>query len=364
MAPKHLYVHVPFCRSICYYCDFCHEVYQENKVDKWLDALQYELSMRKPSEQLDTIYIGGGTPTSLSDHQLIRLLELLKPYASQVQEYTVEVNPESISDAKIKILKDYSVNRVSIGIQTSNNQLLKEIGRRHTFEDVINGIQLLKENQLWNYSVDLMYGLPQQSLEDVLQSAKDVIALEPTHVSIYSLTIEENTVFGKRHVQPADSEIDADMYFALCKVLQESGYKQYEISNFAKEGYESKHNLAYWNYRDFYGFSCGASGKENHMRYDKPFVIQTYLDNPLEKHEIILSKEDEMFEFLMMGLRKVEGIKIHEFKERFGTDILTVYQTQIRQQIMDGFLTMDDQVLRCTEKGLPLLNGILEEFLP
>ena len=193
---KHLYIHVPFCNSICFYCDFCHRVYDSDLVDKWLNKLEKEIN-DNCKDQYETIYIGGGTPSCLSINQLDRLLSLIKPYSNDVIEYTIEINPESLDIDKINLLNKYHINRVSMGVQSSDNEILKNIGRRHTFEDVKKAINLLKENGINNISVDLMYSLPNQTIDILNTTIDDILSLNVPHISLYSLTIEENSVFGK-----------------------------------------------------------------------------------------------------------------------------------------------------------------------
>lgn len=360
--PEALYIHVPFCHSICYYCDFCHVVYSPKIAHDWLLSLQKELNHVGINPRIKTIYVGGGTPTALHDEELDQLLSLFDSYR-EVEEYTVEVNPEGFHETKAQILYAHGVNRLSIGYQTSSKDLLTRIGRHHTYEDVKETMRLCKKYGISNISLDIMYGLPNQSLQDVKQAIDDALALEPMHLSLYSLTIEENTVFGRQGIQPMDEDLEADMYDFICAYLPTQGFHQYEISNFALLGKESKHNLAYWNYEDFYGISCGASGKENHIRYDKPQSVKAYCENPYERTEIPLSNEDEMFEMVMMGLRKVEGISLEMFNERYGISLLTYYATSIEEEVKRGNLEVVDGYLRCTKKGFPILNSILVSFL-
>lgn len=356
MSVEHLYIHVPFCRSICYYCDFCHVVYNENLVNKWLDKFEEEISNYK--EQYKTIYIGGGTPTSLNCIQLERLLSLIEPLSNNVIEYTIEVNPESIDIEKINLLNKYHINRISMGLQTSDNNLLKSLNRKHTYNDVKEKIELLKQNRINNISLDLMYSLPNQSFDSFKKSLEDTIALEPNHISIYSLTIEQNTVFGKKGFKTLDSDIEADMYEYAIKYLEDNGYVQYEVSNFAIKGYESKHNLGYWHYDDYDGVSCGSSGKSNHQRYDITRNLNKYLtEGPIKDEIIKLSKKDEMFENIMMSLRLKEGLDINEFIKRYGVDPIKEYSNAIKK----NNLIVSNGHLICN--NLEILNNVLIDFM-
>ncbi|MBF1101517.1 MAG: radical SAM protein, partial [Solobacterium sp.] len=210
--PKHLYLHVPFCRTICSYCDFCHVGYQETVANQWLDAIKTDIQNRHINENLRTIYIGGGTPTALSSSQLDQLLCLLDPYAHTVQEYTIEINPETFDEDKAKILQKHGVNRASIGFQTSDERLLQMMNRHHRLEDVAETMRLLRKYGIDNISLDLMYSLPTQTMESLKKSLQDAIALEPTHLSLYSLTIEPNTVFAKKGYEHLEDDMEADMY--------------------------------------------------------------------------------------------------------------------------------------------------------
>ncbi len=361
--PKSLYLHVPFCKTICYYCDFCHTVYTKKNALEWLDALEKELLAKKINPSLDTIYIGGGTPSALDEDLLDKLLCLLDPYRSVVKEYTVEVNPETVTKEKVLILKRHGVNRISMGLQTSNDALLKLMNRHHTLDDVSNAMHLFHREGITNISLDLMYSLPNQTLDIFKKSIDDALSLMPKHISIYSLTIEENSVFGKKGYESLDEDTEADMYDYARTYLSKNGFEQYEISNFCLEGYESKHNLAYWNYLDFYGISCGASGKEQNIRYDNTSKLKEYLINPLKREVIELSKEDQMFEHVMMSLRLKKGINLNEFYARYSISLEELYKEALNENIKKGNLIIENGFLKCSEKGYPILNTILCDFL-
>lgn len=354
---KHLYIHVPFCNSICNYCDFCHRVYDNDLVEKWLLTLQKEIS-EKCNDQYETIYIGGGTPTCLSTLQLEKLLCLIKSYTEEVIEYTIEVNPESLDDEKIKLFRRYGINRVSMGVQTSDNKLLQSLNRKHTFEDVMRKIELLKQNDINNISIDLMYSLPNQSIENLNKTIDDFIKLDIPHVSLYSLTIEENTVFGKKRIEKLDDDTEADMYELICNRLKENGYIHYEVSNFCKPGYESKHNLGYWNYEDFLGLSLGASSKVGNKRWTNTFNFNKYFDNYNRKdEELDLDKEDLMFENIMMSLRTIYGLNIKEFNERYSIDFINKY----KEAIEDDNVVIENEWVKV--KNLGILNRTLLKFM-
>ena len=361
--PQVLYLHVPFCRSICYYCDFCHTVFAREKADAWLDALAEELKRREINSHLVTAYIGGGTPTALEISQLDRLLTMLDPYTQEVTEYTCEVNPESLDEEKAACMARHGISRASIGWQTSDPQLLRSTGRHHTAEDAEKAADILRKQGITNLSFDLMYSLPGQTMESLRKSVWDVLRLRPEHLSLYSLTVEENTVFGKKGVSPLDEDTEADMYEWICAELERAGYVHYEISNFARPGFESKHNTAYWEYRDFYGVSCGASGKEPGLRYDNTRSLAQYLRDPLTRTEIPLTRREEMFEAVMMGLRLKRGMSVSLFEERFACTVQQAYGKKLQALLEKGMLESGGDTLRCTDKGYPLLNDILVELM-
>lgn len=356
---KHLYIHVPFCKTICSYCDFCHSVYSTDLADKWLKRFKEEIKECK-DEQYETIYIGGGTPTSLSDQQLNELLRLIKPHTSQVIEYTIEVNPESLTIDKIKIFKEYGINRISIGLQSSQSNLLKLMNRHHTFDDVRKAVVLLKDYNLSNISLDIMYSIPSQTIEDLKKTLDYTLTLNVPHLSLYSLTIEENSIFGKKGYKSLDEEVEADMYDYIVSTLTKYGYEYYEIANFAKKGFESKHNLGYWKYEDFRGLSCGSSSKIGKLRYDKTRSINEYINNVNLISEVYdLTKKDLMFENIMMSLRTSVGLDLSEFKKKYRTDAILLFKEAITKNKDNLFIENNHLIV----KNRAILNSILVDFL-
>ena len=360
--PEALYVHVPFCRSICAYCDFTHEPYQKARADAWLQALEQELSARVPLVSFRTVYLGGGTPTALSSDQLEQLLTMLDPYAEEAEEYTIEVNPETLDEAKAECLSRHRINRASIGYQSDDPHLLALMNRHHSYEDTAACMDLLRTHGIRNLSLDLLYSLPGQTMEQLQNAVNHAMDLKPMHLSLYSLTIEPGTLFSLKQLKPLDEETEADMYEWISRTLPEHGYQQYEISNFALPGYESRHNLMYWNYRDFIGVSAGASGKKGQMRYDHG-PLNEYLHDPLAIRKIPLSEADAEFEMVMMSLRLVRGLDRNLFRETFGSDVNEVYGSVIDRLVKKGWLIEEDQYLSCTKKSYEILNTVLEEFL-
>lgn len=361
--PEYLYVHVPFCASICTYCDFAHTVYRPQSVRMWLDALKKEIEAKQIRRDLKTIYIGGGTPTSLSYDEFRELLQMLSPYSAHVIEYTCEVNPETMDPEKAALMAEYGINRISIGYQCPQPELLKLLGRHHTARTVEETMQMFRSCGIDNISLDLMYSLPGQTMDMLKESIDRALAMNPDHLSLYSLTVEENTVFYKKHLSSLDEETEADMYEYICSYLPEKGYEQYEISNFAKKGRQSLHNRAYWTYRDFTGISCGASGKEGERRYDHTRSLKEYINDPLRTEDILLSKEDAMFEMVMMNLRLAEGMSLDLFEETFGVSFEDAFRGRYEEMIERGLLECSDGMIACTKRGYPILNDILSDLL-
>lgn len=355
---KHLYIHVPFCKTICSYCDFCHVLYKEELVDKWLIRIKKDLLEMK-NKSFKTIYIGGGTPSSLNYNQLKELLSLIKPFSNEVIEYTIELNPESIDRNKIRLLKEYGINRVSIGLQSSNARLLKLMNRHHNYEDVKRVVSNLKDEGINNISIDVIYSLPTQSMDDLKKTIDGVLELDVPHISLYSLTIEKNTIFDKLNYKNLDEETEADMYEYIEKTLVDNNYFHYEIANFAKEGYESKHNLGYWNYDDYIGISSGAVGKYNHQRFTYSSNVKDYIEGKdvVEIEELDL--KEEAFENIMMSLRTIYGLDLRLFKERYGIDFINEYKEALAKN-KDTLIIKDNHCI-CLYREI--LNNILLDFM-
>ncbi|EHJ7843251.1 radical SAM family heme chaperone HemW [[Clostridium] innocuum] len=361
---KAVYVHVPFCRDICAYCDFTRCRYHAGLADQWLIAVEQELQKKLANVSVETAYIGGGTPSALNSRQLEMLLKLLSPYTAHVQEYTIEANVESLEDDKIELLKRYGVNRISLGVQTLQPTLLSIIGRRHTREEVGERIQQLHRYGVHNISIDLIYGLPQQTMQMWKEDLQDIIQhFQISHISLYALTIEEHSQFGRDGVQNIDADVEVDMDLYAVSYLEKHGFSQYEISNFAKPGAASVHNQMYWNYEDFCGIGCGASGKSGHVRYDNTRNLHTYLQKGSCPDIIELSRQDEMFEMLMMSLRMKQGMSLSRFRERFAADFETIYRAALQKNIARGMLLVKDGYVRTTGEGMLLLHDVLVDFL-
>lgn len=358
---KSMYIHVPFCDSICAYCDFerCKKIPVLSQ--KWLKRIIKDIGERK-DEIIDTLYIGGGTPTSLSCAELDELLSSLDDF--HPIEYTIEANIENLTHEKIMLLVKHGINRISLGVQSLNDDLIRIINRHHTSNDIFKKIDEIYDAGITNISVDMIYGLPTQTLEIWLNDLNKITSNPKiSHVSIYSLTIEEHSKFGRDNVQKVSEELDEEMYFQAISCLEKHGFIQYEISNFARNKKESLHNTTYWEYEDFIGLGCGAYGKENSIYYHHPFRINEYIDGTLVTHKDELDKEDEMFECVMMGLRMKKGISLERYKVRFDIDLMDKYNDVILKHIEHNNLILENGYLKCSNQGFGLLNSILVDFM-
>lgn len=359
-----LYVHIPFCRSICAYCDFARAGYHPVLAERYLDQLQRELNDRVPADApIRTVYIGGGTPTALNAGQLRRLLKMLERWTDKAREVTIETNPEVVSEELIACLQQGHVNRVSLGVQSADDGMLKRLGRRHTWDQAVRAVDLLQRQGLTNLSCDLMYSLPGQSRMMWQKTLRQAVSLQVPHLSLYSLTIEEHSAFGRSGQQPLDDQTESEMYFEAVDFLRAQGYQHYEISNFARPGRQSQHNLQYWKYHDFYGVGLGASGKLGNFRYDNTRNFQQYLAGQWVAERIDLSETDRQFEMLMMNLRLAEGLDLRRYDQCFSIPFEQRYAAALQRCLNSGWLTLHDSILRPTEQGMALLNSVLEEFM-
>jgi oxygen-independent coproporphyrinogen-3 oxidase len=358
---KALYVHVPFCDKICAYCDFTRVVTHPKLIAEYLGALKAELESY-PLNFYKTMYIGGGTPTALNEKELTILFEILKPSSKMVQEYTIEVNPESLTLDKVKVMKRYGINRVSLGVQTFDENELKLLHRSHSFEDIINAINLLRFNGITNISIDLIYGLPLQTLESFERSIHEAFKLPITHLSLYSLTIEPHSEFGRQKLTKVSDEMEELMYFKAIELFKSYGFHQYEISNFTKEQ-PSQHNTIYWHSEDYLGIGPGAVSLLKNQRIENTKNLLNYQKGLSHESIIDLSVDDQRYEFMMMGLRLKEGIELVRYLTRFNESMNVHYEKQIDDLIKKGWLEIKEGYLRCTEEGFPLLNTVLGELL-
>lgn len=370
--PTSAYVHIPFCTQICYYCDFSKVFIKNQPVDAYLQALIREFRSYDITE-LRTLYIGGGTPTSISAVQLDYLLtELSRDLnLNTLEEFTIEANPGDLTVDKIEVLQKSAVNRVSLGVQTFNDKHLKRIGRSHNEAQIYSTIDALKTAGFQNISIDLIYALPGQTMDDVRSNVAKALSLNIPHLSLYSLILEHHTVFmnkmrrGKLHLPTED--LEAEMFEYIISEMERNGFEHYEISNFTKPGFVSRHNLMYWDNVEYYGVGAGASGYLDGIRYRNRGPIQHYLKGVSEGNarlsEEVLSKNEMMEEELFLGLRKKEGVSIGKFEQKFGTSFEKRYGQIVQELQSDGLLKENNGFIQMTKKGLFLGDTVAEKFI-
>lgn len=358
---KSVYIHIPFCRDICSYCDFCKIFYAEELVDKYLIQLEKEIKKNYKGEAIKTIYVGGGTPSSLNTKQLKKLFEIINIFKlEQNYEFTFECNIENIDKEKSVLLYNNKVNRISLGVQTFNNKFLKFLNRNHTSEEVKQKIKMLKEIGFKNINIDLMYAFPNQTKEDLIKDLEEYIKLDITHISTYSLIIEPHTKLYIENIKNIDEDLDREMYEIICKTLKQHGYNHYEISNFAKENYESKHNLTYWNNEHYYGFGLGASGYIDNIRYTNTKNINKYIKENYIQEQEILDKNTTIENEFILGLRKIKGINIDEFNKKY--DNIFKYKV-VNKLLEEKKLIKEKNNIYINPEYIYISNTILLEFI-
>ena len=370
--PTSAYVHIPFCTQICYYCDFSKVFIKNQPVDSYLEHLLQEFHSYD-IQKLRTLYIGGGTPTALSAPQLELLLDGLTKNLdlSVLEELTIEANPGDLDADKIAVLKNSAVNRVSLGVQTFDDKMLKKIGRSHLEKDIYENIDRLKLAGFDNISIDLIYALPGQTMDQVKDNVSKAIALDIPHMSLYSLILENHTVFMNRmrrgKLPLPKEELEAEMFEYIITELERAGFEHYEISNFSKPRFESRHNLMYWDNAEYYGIGAGASGYVDGVRYKNHGPIRHYLkaveDGNARINEEHLTQREQMEEEMFLGLRKKTGVSMKRFEEKFGTSFDNLYGQVVRDLCHQGLLQVEGQQIRMTKKGLFLGDTVAERFI-
>jgi oxygen-independent coproporphyrinogen III oxidase len=375
---KAAYLHIPFCEHICHYCDFNKVFLKGQPVDEYLRSLEIEIKntlASYPTSQLSTIYVGGGTPTSISLQQLEYFLDIIQKHLfprGNIQEFTFEANPGNLEKEKLQLLKEAGVNRISFGVQSLDDELLHRIGRTHRKKDVMDTIALAQDVGFENINIDLMYGLPGQTMNMFKETIELSFQLNVQHFSAYSLIVEPKTVFynlmmkGQLHLPTQDEE--ADMYEYIMDQMNNHGYIQYELSNFALKGYESRHNLTYWDNEEYYGFGAGAHSYIHGTRRSNAGPLKKYMKKIEEKgfpflEENQISKEEAMEEEMFLGLRKTEGVSKRKFFEKYNLMIEDVFQVQIDEQKRNGLLEETEEFIRLTHKGKMLGNEVFQAFL-
>ena len=357
---KHCYVHIPFCKRICSYCDFCKVFYDTGYVFSYLDSLEQEIKKNYCGEVLDTLYIGGGTPSSLSIVELKRLFSILSNFKrSSSCEVTIEVNFDSITKEKLDLFQEFGINRISFGLETTHSWILEKMNRYLNLDEVRAIISYCKEIGLSNINVDLMYAFPGETIEEVIADISFIQSLNIPHVSTYSLILEEHTKLYLDGVSSISEDVDAKMYEVICSSL--SNFCHYEISNFAKEGYYSSHNLCYWKNQEYYGFGLGASGYLDGIRYSNTRSMTHYLQGKIRYEEEILSLRDKMEYEVILNLRTKEGISKSQFFACYHKPLREVYNYSLL--VKEGYLKDAGDFLFIPEKYWYLSNEVIVRLL-
>ena len=358
---KSLYIHIPFCEHLCPYCDFTKLFYFEKFSKPYLDALFKEIDSYHLIK-MDTIYIGGGTPTSLNDVEFESLLKKVSTLLNDGGEFTCEANVENLTPQKLSIMARYGVNRLSIGIQSTHDKRLTQIGRFHTFVKAKEVIKNARDAGFKNINVDLMYGFPGQTLKEVREDVKNILSLNTEHVSIYSLIVSPGTLFFRRNIHEQNADDSRLFYDEILKLMREAGYERYEISNFSKPGYESRHNLVYWHNQEYYGVGLGASGYLNGTRYKNTTKFEDYLKgNYVSEHEKVDRKLLHEY-FLMTHLRLKEGFSLKEYKDLFDEDFHKKFHDYITKLVNQKLAVIDDEKFALTDDGLMIMDSLLIRF--
>ena len=341
---KSMYIHIPFCGSICSYCDFCKFFYNEEIANKYINSLINEIGLNYKKEILDTIYIGGGTPSSLNIKQLDKLLSYIynNVKVSSELEYTIECNVMDITKEKLELFKKYNINRLSIGIESFNSNILSFLERNYTKEDIIDRVNLAKI-YFSNINIDLMYAIPSETLDILKEDIDSFIKLDVPHISCYSLIIEDHTKLSIKNTEYISEDLDYEMYKLIEKELEKNGYTHYEISNYSKDGYESKHNMCYWKNHHYYGFGLGSSGYVDNYRYTNTKNLNKYLKNEyiVEKEE--LTKEKDASNYAILGLRTKYGVNKEEFKDKIGIEFKDYFDTSDLEENDNSFYLSKDK---------------------
>ncbi len=355
-----IYIHIPFCNSICTYCDFCKIFYNKKYINDYLNNLEQEIKVRYKSEIVNTIFIGGGTPSSLDDEELIRLMNIINIFKlNDNYEFTVECNIESITENKLKIMKKHGVNRISIGVESFDNSIIKLLGRNHTKKDVYNKMEIVKK-YFSNINIDLIYA----AYDDINILKSDIdcfLKLDIPHISTYSLIIEDNTMLKINGMKNIDEDTDYEMYKYIEDALEKNNYIHYEISNYAKNGYQSKHNLVYWNNEEYYGFGLSSTSYINNERITNTKNLRNYLNGKYIGTSISEDKEIKMENEVMLGLRKFSGIDLDRFKDKFNVSLEDIYN--IDNLISEGYLVKEDNYIKINKKYMYISNEIIVRIL-
>lgn len=370
-----IYIHIPFCKSKCYYCDFVSYTNQGSQVESYMKEVRQELEQYDVSNyNVTTIYIGGGTPSLIDEKYIKQLLEELKAKLINNEtkfeaiEITIEINPGTITKQKLEQYKKSGINRISIGLQSTNDILLKQIGRIHNYAEFLEAYQLVKETNFENINIDVMIGLPNQTIQDIKKTLEEIKKLNPNHVSVYSLMVEENTKIEKLmnagELQLPEEELERQMYWYVKNTLELNGYRHYEISNFAKKGKESKHNSNCWEQKEYIGLGASAHSYLQGVRYANSSFTEAgewdFTNKTIQEKQ---SLEDQKKEYMLLGLRKIEGVSIQKFKEKFVDNPIFLFREEIEKLVKQDLLVVDGDWIRLTNKGIDFANLVWEEFV-
>ena len=370
-----IYVHIPFCKRKCDYCDFISYSNKEGKIQEYIEAVKKEIELQKIKSEITTIYIGGGTPSYIDSKYIKEIIaEIRKKNVSTNVEITIEVNPGTVSLEKLQDYKDAGINRLSIGLQSAENELLKQIGRIHSFEQFLETYEMARNVGFKNINVDLMLGLPNQKIKDLKNSLEKVVELHPEHVSVYSLIVEDGTPIANKiasgDLQLPEEDTERNMYWYVKNTLELNGYKHYEISNFAQKGHKSKHNLNCWKQKEYIGIGAAAHSYRDITRYSNTENLNEYIRNiqkgNSERNRIIheIQKEDDTKkEYMILGLRQIDGIQISEFKEKFIDNPIYLFRNQLKKLVEEELINIDENNIRLTNKGIDFANLVWEEFV-
>ncbi len=364
-----VYVHIPFCVKKCYYCDFVSYVGEENKYDEYINQLKKEIDEFDFSDyKIVSVFVGGGTPTVLKAEQINNIIEeIIKNRCDDRVEITVECNPNTLNEKYLKGLKKGKINRLSIGLQSTNNKVLKSIGRVHTYEEFLKNYKLARVVGFKNINIDLMFSVPDQSVETLEKTLDEIIKLDPEHISLYSLIIEEGTKFqsmyDKGELKIPTEDVDREMYEKSNIKLENSSYIKYEISNYSKKGYECNHNIGYWKLRDYIGFGVSSHSFVGNERFSNSKNLEDYkLPNKVVE-KICVTEKDLIEEFMFLGLRLTKGIEIKEFENKFKTGIEVIYGDVLTKLKKDKLIEEENGYIRLTKLGVDLSNVALADFL-
>ena len=383
-----IYVHIPFCKQKCYYCDFNSFADKNEFKEEYIKWLLYEIEHvgegnkedyeqnRDDLVRVRTIYIGGGTPSILDSKIIKNIMETIKENFHVIEdaEVTIEVNPGTVDEQKLQDYIQCGINRISIGLQETDDGLLKSIGRIHTYEQFVNTYNAARKVGFENINVDLMIGLPNQNIKNVQNSISKIIKLSPEHISVYSLIVEEGTRLNEmiedKSLLQIDDKDEREMYWFVKDELQKNGYHHYEISNYAKPGFESKHNTDCWNQKDYIGFGAGAHSYTNVARFSNVDSIEEYIknyQNGEEAKNFVFHErqtlESAMKEFMMLGLRKIDGVAISDFKNKFVQNPVYVFKDELNKLINDDLIEIDENYIRLNKNGIDFANLVWEEFV-